>query len=235
MIVGNGLLAKVFSRMYADRTDVTIFAAGVSNSMETQPAAFERERQLLLDRLAERHSKFVYFGSCAVGNPQEIKTPYLAHKAEMESIVLQSGRGVVLRLPQVVGRSDNIHTLTNFLYRHIVSGEHFTVWSRAERNLIDVEDIVKIASFVIDQKRGYHDMVPVAAFKSTPMPHVVSTFEETLGIKANFSTVDKGVPFPIDTSIVESICHQIDIDLGEGYLERILRKYYQSSELKRPR
>ena len=227
MIVGNGLLAKLFSHMYADRLDVTIFAAGVSNSTETESAAFEREHRLLLERLEGPCPKLVYFGSCAVGNPQETLTPYLAHKAAMESLVLRSGKGVVLRLPQVVGRSDNTHTLTNFLYHHIVSGEHFTVWSRAERNLIDVEDIVSIGSFVIDKLWGDDHVVPVAALKSTLMPRIVSTFEEVLGIKANFSMVDKGVTFPIDTSIAESISRRMHIDLGDGYLERILRKYYQ--------
>ena len=226
MIVGNGLLAKVFHHLYADRSDVTIFAAGVSNSTETDCTAFDREHRLLLEKLEGPTAKLVYFGSCAVGNPQEILTPYLAHKAAMESLVVKSGKGVVLRLPQVVGRSDNTHTLTNFLYQHIISGEHFTVWSRAERNLIDVEDIVAIASFVIDRQLEAHKIVPVAALKSTPMPTIVRTFEEVLGAKANFSRVEKGVPFLIDTSITERISHSMQIDLGDGYLERILRKYY---------
>lgn len=230
MIVGNGLMAKVFSHMYADRPDVAIFAAGVSNSTETESAAFEREHRLLLERLEGPCSKFVYFGSCAVGNPQETMTPYLAHKAAMESLVLRSGKGMVLRLPQVVGRSDNTHTLTNFLYHHIISGEHFTVWSRAERNLIDVEDVASIASFVIDKQWGAYNMIPVAALKSTLIPSIVRTFEEVLGVKANFSMVDRGVPFPIDTSITENISHRMQIDLGDGYLERILRKYYRGAK-----
>lgn len=227
MIVGNGLLAKVFSHLYAERPDVVIFAAGVSNSTETAAAAFEREHKLLLEHLESSCTKLVYFGSCAVGNPQEHITPYLAHKAAMESLVIRSGKGLVFRLPQVVGRSENAHTLTNFLFRHIISGEHFTVWSRAERNLIDVEDIVSIASFVIDREWDAHKMVPIAARRSTPMPVIVHTFEKVIGVRANFSTVDKGVPFPIDTSIAENISRRMRIDLGEGYLERILRKYYQ--------
>jgi hypothetical protein len=230
MIIGNGLLAKVFSHRYIDRSDVTIFASGVSNSTETQSAAFEREHRLLLEHMEGSRSKFVYFGSCAVGNPQEAVTPYLAHKAAMELLVLRSGNGVVLRLPQVVGRSDNIHTLTNYLYHHIVSGEHFTIWSHAERNLIDVDDILSIASFVIDEQWGVHDVIPIAALKSTLMPHIVRTFEEVLGVKGNFSIVNKGVPFPIDTSIARYISSRIRIDLGEGYLERILQKYYQCTK-----
>lgn len=229
MIVGNGLLAKVFSHMYTDRTDVTIFASGVSNSAEIQPAAFEREHRLLLQHLEGPCSKFVYFGSCAVGNPLETMTPYLAHKAAMEAIVLRSGKGTVLRLPQVVGRSENTHTLTNFLYHHITTGEHFTVWAHAERNLIDVDDIVAIASFVIDKQWGTHAVIPIAALKSTLMPRIVRTFEDVLGIRANFSMLDRGAPFPIDTSTTESISQQIRIDLGSGYLERILRKYYQNA------
>lgn len=230
MIVGNGLLAKVFSHMYTDRTDVTIFASGVSNSDETQPSAFERERRLLREHLDGPCSKFVYFGSCAVGNPLETKTPYLVHKAAMESLALASGKAMVLRLPQVVGRSTNTHTLTNFLYHHITEGQHFTVWSHAERNLIDVDDIVSIATFLIDKSWGVHEVVPIAALKSTVMPRIVRTFEEVLGAKANFSMVDRGAPFPIDTSVTENISNQIQIDLGEGYLERVLRKYYQSEK-----
>lgn len=228
MIIGNGLLAKIFSHLYSDRSEITIFAAGVSNSTETEPAAFERERRLLIEQLDQTQTKLVYFGSCAVGNPLERFTPYLQHKAEMESLVVTSGKGMVFRLPQVVGRSANTHTLTNYLYHHIISGEHFTVWSRAERNLVDIEDILPIASFIIEREWETSQVVPIAGLRSTPMPVIVRTFEEVLGTKANFSLVDKGAPFPIDTSIAESVSRRLGINLGAGYLDRILHKYYAS-------
>lgn len=226
MIVGNGLLAKVFSHLYTDRSDVTIFASGVSNSTETRQEAFERERRMLLENLDGPCAKFVYFGSCAVGNPHETITPYLTHKSAMESLALSSGKAIILRLPQVVGRSSNTNTLTNFLYHKIVSGEHFAVWSQAERNLIDVDDVVSISSFIIEKQWINSLVAPIAALKSSPMPLIVDSFERTLNKKANYSLINKGAPFPIDTSITEKVCDHIHINLNDGYLDRILAKYY---------
>ena len=54
MIVGHGLLARAFEPRYGDDPRVTIFASGVSNSRESVPAAFERERAMLVPLLHGR-------------------------------------------------------------------------------------------------------------------------------------------------------------------------------------
>lgn len=226
MIVGKGLLARAFEPHFGKDFGVVVFASGVSNSLETRASEFAREQTLLRQLLSSETRRFVYFGSCGVTAAEPDLTPYMKHKRAMESLVLSAPHGLVLRLPQVVGRTENHHTLTNFLRDHIVSGEHFTVWAHAERNLIDIDDIVKIGVRLAEQLPTKATVVSIAAIRSLRMPEIVRIFERVLGRTANCSYVEKGVPMVIDTDIVESLSAKLGIDLGDGYIEGVIAKYY---------
>ena len=226
MIVGKGLLARAFEPYFGKDPHVVIFASGVSNSLESRPSEFERERSLLHDLLDKSARRFVYFGSCGVTASERELTPYMQHKQAMETLVRSAPGGLVLRLPQVVGKTGNPHTLTNFLKDRIASGEHFTVWSRAERNLVDIDDIVKIGAKVATDSNDTVTMMSIAATNSLLMPEIVKIFESVLGKRANFSVVEKGEPMRIDTLLTKEVCTELGIDLGEGYIESVIRKYY---------
>lgn len=227
MIVGNGLLARTFAPRFAEDPHIVIFASGVSNSMERRSSEFARERLLLQGLLEDHDRPVVYFGSCGVLAAEQ--TPYMAHKREMESLVLATSGGMVLRLPQVVGATRNPHTLTNFIRDRILADEHFTVWSRAERNLIDVDDIAAIGAIVIEQKKTpTARVVAIAASRSMAMPAIVSIFERVLRRRAIYAIENRGSPLPIDSSTAVSVAAGLGIDLGPAYAERIIRKYYGS-------
>lgn len=226
MIVGKGLLAHAFEPCFGKNPDIVIFASGVSNSLETRSDEFAREAALLRQRLDTEARRFVYFSSCGVTGAESELTPYMRHKRSMESLVLSASHGLVLRLPQVVGRTENHHTLTNFLRDHIVSGEHFTVWAHAERNLIDIDDIVKIGVRLAEELPTEATVVSIAAARSMLMPEIVGIFERVLGNTANCSYVEKGMPMIIDTTVAEILSARLGIDLGDGYIERVIAKYY---------
>ena len=226
MIVGKGLLARAFEPHFGEDSDVIVFGSGVSNSLETMRSEFDRETALLTDWLGREASRFIYFSSCGVAADDAELTPYMRHKQAMESLVLSASNGLVLRLPQVVGSTTNHHTLTNFLRDRIVSGEHFTVWARAERNLIDVDDVVKIGVGLATQVPAQTAAVSIAATQSMLMPEIIRIFERTLGKAANCSYVERGVPMIIDTSVIESMSASLGVDLGGGYIEHVIDKYY---------
>jgi nucleoside-diphosphate-sugar epimerase len=227
MIIGSGLLAQVFASALAEREDVAVFAAGVSNSAERDLTQFNREQRLLEGVLAQKGlRRIVYFGSCAVGNPHEFRTPYLEHKTRMEALVAADPRGLVLRLPQVVGRGGNPHTLTNFLRARIASGQIFDVWTLAERNLIDVEDVATIGVHIIDHSEDFSVVVPIADLRSSSMLLIVNEMERAMGSAANYRKVERGAPFPIDTTACERAARNVGIRLGDGYLRRLIEKYY---------
>lgn len=227
MIVGRGLLARAFAPRYEHQPGVVVFASGVSNSAETGEGAFRRERELL-ERSLDAAPRLVYFSSCGVVAGEEPATPYMRHKARMESLVLARRGGMVLRLPQVVGRTDNPHTLTNFLHRHITGGIPFETWARAERNLIDIDDVAAIGSAMIDAGAhgGDGEAQSIAARDSTPMPELVAIFERVLGRKADCTYLPRGASLRIDSTGAQRLAQTLGLDLGCGYAERIIGKYY---------
>lgn len=230
MIVGRGLLARAFEPHFGSNPDIVVFASGVSNSLETRDSEFAREHGLLCQLLAGHARRFVYFGSCGVTTAEAELTAYMRHKKRMESIVLASPGGLVLRLPQVVGRTENHHTLTNFLHDRISSGEHFTVWSHAERNLIDIDDIAAIGAALAVESTEEHSAISIAAEKSLPMREIVKIFERVLGKRANYSLVEKGATMDIDTTRIREVSARLGIHLGDSYVEDVVRKYYAPTD-----
>lgn len=189
------------------------------------PDAFARE-QALLDQHLAGPSRLIYFSSCALINDPTLDTPYLAHKRRMEERVLEASHDhLVMRLPQVVGPTGNLNTLTKFLYHHISNGITFTVWARAERNLIDVDDVAAIALHLLDD----HNSPPlcnIAAETSLPMSKIVAIFERVLKRRADCHVEDRGDPLRLDVQVALAAACRLGIDLGEGYAERVIRKYY---------
>lgn len=228
VIIGRGLLASAFSAIYQDCEDVIIFASGVSNSSETNVAAFSRE-EALLRAITKNYAgkQLIYFSSCGVGVAQEAKTPYLLHKLRMEQLVLTINKhGVVFRLPQVVGKTNNPHTLSNYLVSCIMSGTHFSVWKNAERNLIDIDDVAAICDHMIREGTHSGKALSIAARHSTPMQILVHAVEDIIGVHGNYTLIDKGNPFPIETDQAWRVALKLGIDLSAASLERTLRKYY---------
>ncbi|HEY0198044.1 MAG TPA: NAD-dependent epimerase/dehydratase family protein [Rhodanobacter sp.] len=226
MIIGKGLLARAFAPYLEKHSDVVVFASGVSNSFETHLGEFAREEALLRERLDTEARRFIYFSSCGITDAASDLTPYMQHKRAMEALVLSASHGLVLRLPQVVGKTNNPHTLTNFLRDHILSGQHFKVWSSAERNLIDVDDVATIGVRLAIDLPPEPTVVSIASTHSKLMPEIVEIFERALGKTANCSYVLKGTPMIIDTAQAESLGKKLGIDLGVGYIERVIHKYY---------
>jgi len=225
MIIGNGLIAKSFTRQFGDDPDVIIFASGVSNSREIHGEAFLRERQMLSEALS--HNKIlVYFSTCSVGDPELVATPYVMNKIEMETLVRTAKDFSIFRLPQVVGKTPNPNTLTNYLYQKISSGEHFQVWAHATRNLIDVEDVAAIATHLIRSPFANGVTANIACPYSISILQLVGIFERVLGKKANYTIVEAGGTYAIDASLALRVAREIGIDFDDSYIEKLIRKYY---------
>ena len=225
MIVGNGMLANALRPHFVEREGVVVFASGVSNSTETRAREFEREERLLTATLAGAPVLY-YFSSCGVEDPVEIQRPYMQHKRRMEALVLASPNGRVVRLSQVVGPGGNPNTLTNFISERILSGEAFQVWTHAERNLIDVDDVARLVAAMAEDWPADTRVVSIAATHCVAMPHLVETFERLLGQRGNWSPVDRGHGMVVDTRHAQAVARRVGIDLGNGYTERIIEKYY---------
>lgn len=225
MIIGNGLIASAFNSHFRDDPNVIVFASGVSNSREVCIEAFLRERHMLLDALS--HEKFIlYFSTCSVNDPELLESPYVAHKKEMEALVCSYKDYAIFRLPQVVGKTQNPNTLTNYLYKQIMSESPFQVWRHARRNLIDIDDIALIVTHLMRSSIASGITTNIACPFSISIPKLVDIFELALGKKANYTFIEAGGTYSIDSSLATEVAEQVGVNFDDYYIVNLIRKYY---------
>lgn len=229
MLIGSGLLAQAFSGALLQREDVCIYAAGVSNSSCTDAREFARERQRLGDALQQaiQVGAFVYFGTCSVNDPDARNTPYVQHKLAMEHMAYTHPQNLILRLPQVAGKTPNPHTLLNYLYARIARSESFSLWSKAKRNIIDVVDVVSITQQLISNNSTRNTIINIANVVNYPIADIVSAMERVVGKRAVYDVVERGSEYLIDTSAILPVLEKAGVKFGNDYLEKVIGKYYE--------
>jgi nucleoside-diphosphate-sugar epimerase len=228
MIVGRGLLASAFDAQAIETLEATLFASGVSNSSEINPLAYVREQQLLEERLAAAKGAFVYFSTCSIEDPDRGSGQYARHKVRMEQLVAdRGGRYLILRLPQVVGRTGNPHNLINFLTDRLRNGEPIPMWSGAVRCLIDVEHVAAITMRLLQD--GAHEQLraSLAPPEVISMPALVDVMESILGLHARREIVDRTGGTQPDATLMAQVAPTLGIDVSPGYTRRLLEKYHR--------
>jgi nucleoside-diphosphate-sugar epimerase len=230
MIIGSGMLARAFSRDFLQSEDVSIYAAGVSNSSCADVGEFARESKRLEAALQQAmHAEtFVYFGTCSVSDPEILNTPYVQHKLAMEQIVREHRGNLILRLPQVAGKTPNPYTLLNFLYARISRSESFNLWRHAKRNIIDVDDVVVIAYQLITNNSARNITYNIANLINYPMVEIVSAIESAVGKHAVCEVVEKGSEYLVDISAIVPVLEKVGAKFGNDYLKKVINKYYET-------
>ena len=231
MIIGSGLLANAFFPAFGSRQDVCVYAAGVSNSNCNNAQEFARECRRLEDALrhADFMDAFVYFGTSSVADPGAAKTPYVRHKLAMEYLVRSFPRNLILRLPNVAGRTPNPHTLLNYLYARIARGESFALWGKAKRNVIDIDDVAVIAREMIEDRSARGITRNIANSSNYSILDIVQAMESVLGKRGVYDVIDEGFEYSIDTSPISHFIEAAGVEFGETYLSSVLLKYYGKS------
>ncbi len=229
MIIGNGLLASAFDLQQVRNLGATVFASGVSNSNEGNPQAFLREDELLTRHLEASSGPFVYFSTCSIDDPDKGSGHYAQHKASMEDKVRARAETLILRLPQVVGRTSNPNTLTNYIAQHLADGSELTVWAGAIRCLVDVDHVAGVAMHLLSRHELLDATEQVAPPETVTMPVLVAMMESVMQRKANIRVIDRKGGMTPDASLLCSVAPYIDVDISPGYNLRLLQKYYGPS------
>lgn len=228
MVIGNGLLAKAFLD-YKSSTEILIFASGVSNSLETNKAAFNREFNLLINTIATyADCKLVYFSTISIDDPSVSERPYIAHKQRLENYIKKNVSSyIICRISNVVGSLDNKHTILNYLVNALKNDSSIDIWSFAERNLIDIDDVKFIIDNILEAGVG-NTTVTIATSESVMVPAILAQIEVYLQKKAKANLISKGNSLVIDVSYIMPLLKEIEIIKGKGltYIANLLKKYY---------
>jgi len=229
MIIGDGMIANAFKKSDTIKSGICIFASGVANSSCNDVEDFRREAYLLRQKLDSHDDAdiFVYFGTCSVYDPSSRLKPYVIHKLAMEKMVQSKPFGVIIRLPQVAGPNANSFTLLSMICESIRIGREINIWDSAVRNIIDVDDVVKIVTHLISAPTLGLRLINVANSTSYPIKTIVQCAESVLNRKAIINTISAGAIYNIDISSIEPLLSILEIHFNESYLSRVIKRYYR--------
>jgi len=225
MVVGNGLVASAFEE-FKEEDDFVIFASGVSNSQEKDSQAYLREFEMIKSHL-KLDSCFVYFSTASIADESRSHSHYIQHKKDVEAYIAENASDyVIFRLPIVVGRSQNPHTLTNFLYNTINTGRPLNVYRKAIRYLIDIDDIAHLLPQFLTSGFCRNATVNVAFDNGIEVSDLIHIFESVIGKEANATQLDVGTHFEIDNRIFSEFLEKIGYEAASTYNQQLIAKYY---------
>jgi nucleoside-diphosphate-sugar epimerase len=149
-IIGDGMIAQSFKKYNLE--SVCIFASGVSDSSEIDVTKYVKEFELLKKTLSENNDKlFVYFSTLSILRYDY--TEYVKHKLFIESYIQnKSNNFLILRLPNIVGKTKSQNQLLPFFYNSLLENKTIQLNIETYRDLLDVEDLPKIVECCLSNK-----------------------------------------------------------------------------------
>ena len=225
MIVGNGLIANLFREN--DRENVVFFASGVSNSLETNKSAFQREENLIRKTIKENLNKiFIYFSTCSIYDSSKNGSSYVNHKLKMEQIVEElANQFLILRVSNAVGKGGNPNLLMNYLVNAFHQEKEITVHTLATRNLIDADDIKNITLKFINEN-SFNKIINVAYLENFSTKEILEILEKHFNKTAKTYLVKSGQSYLISIPEVEAYFAENKLTEKKEYLLRIIKRYY---------
>ena len=227
MLIGNGVIANRFCD-YALKSNYLIFAGSINDFAINDDAAFQNEEAALQLALADNPDvPFIYFSSCSILDPEVGETPYVLHKIRMEKLLQNQAKFfLIFRLPEVVGLSGDESSLVNFLVDAISNKKPFEISAKAQKNLIDIDNVHTIADEIIKSNKYSNSIINIASTQKTSIYALIQNIEQFLGLKARFDKVEKGSDMDLDISEIQPLLSMLNINFDENYIPRALEKYF---------
>ena len=146
-IIGSGFIASSFKKYtnFIKKNNIIIYAAGISNSLEVQKKKLDLETSRLKKFMQYNKKKLVYISTYSVNDNSRKNKLYVKNKIKIEKIIKNNNSEyIIIRLPEIIGKSKNPNTLTNFFYNNLIKNKPFKVFKNSRRNILDIDDAIKI-------------------------------------------------------------------------------------------
>ena len=230
-IFGNGFIAKNLKQIRLPEK-FFIYAAGVSNSNIKQKKIYNREINQFKKIIKKINPRkiLIYISSLSVENKNLQKDKYVKNKLIIEKIIKNEvPKYIIIRLPQVVGKNHNKHTLVNFIYNTFKKGKNFYLWKNSKRNLIDIDDVVKILRAYLLNSPKINSTINIFNPKSISVRNIIKIFSEISLKKITIKELkmeNKNINLKSltkKTLLPKKYFKNINNNL---YIKKILNKYY---------
>ena len=149
----------------------------------------------------------------------------------MEQLIKNNfNKYIIVRLPEIIGFNTNKKNLINFLYQKIINNFRFRLWDNAKRNIIDIDDAIKIFFYFVNKIRKYKKInleVNIANTRFYRVQNIVKVIEKITLKKAIYSKIRTGYLYwNIKNTFNLRVFNNLNIRFDKNYLEKVLKKYY---------
>ena len=235
MIVGNGLLATYLRDYFkinkVNDDNYLIFASGVSNSSENKETEFEREIYLLQQIIHQNiGTTIVYFSSCALVDDTNLTIAYYQHKLNIENLLKKMNQFIIIRLPQVIGNSNNKNTILNFFIDAIKNDKKLFIKKEAYRYFIGIDDIAYFVGSLI-QNNVTNLILDFANPYRYSVDNVLMILSKILNKNyINFESINAIDGYTINFALMNELIdrYQMNFDFSSDYLERKIKLLYRA-------
>ena len=231
-IFGDGFIASHLKKLKTKK-NIYIYAAGVSNSNNKKNHHYLREISTIkkIIKKIDQNITFVYISSLSVENKKIQNNKYVKNKLKIEKIVKHNFINyLIIRLPQVVGKSKNKHTLTNSIAHKIKKNKRFLLWKNAKRNILDIRDIIKILNKYFRKDLKIKKTLNIYNPRSSSVIFILRTLGIILKKEVKFKVVDRENKNIIlsniknNTKLPKKLYKDID---NKNYVTNVLKRYYK--------
>ena len=225
MIIGNGLIANAFKE-FKKNSDVLIFASGISNSSLNSAKDFEREINLLNEHISTG-MLLVYFSTVSVFDKTLSASPYILHKKKIENLISENCKSyTIIRLPNVVGKTSNQHTLTNFISAKITKGETIKIHKNASRYLMDIDDVSALVTKIISENKFHNKTINVCFNNRIKLPELIKIYSDVLKAEIKTIELDRGNTYDVENGEFSVFLKNQNITISGDYNRSLIKKYY---------
>ncbi|MBK8368421.1 MAG: NAD-dependent epimerase/dehydratase family protein [Bacteroidetes bacterium] len=180
--------------------------------------------------MKEKAKKIVYFSTCSIYDEEVRSRSYVIHKLAMENLIINhSIKYLILRVSNVVGSGGNKNTIINYFFNNIKQKAHFILWEFAERNILDISDLVFVTDELLKNniENKIIDIANPINFKVLEIVHSIEIFS---GFKAHYESLKKGHPLSINVSYITQLIPEYAsrFDTSLNYMNKLLVKYFSN-------
>jgi len=176
-IFGNGFIAKNLKKKKIRFLDnYVIYAAGISNSKTLNIKELKKEITTFNNFIKKynRSKIIIYISSMSIFDKYLKQNEYIKNKLKIESIIKKKVKKfIIIRLTQIVGKNRNPNTITNFIYNNIKNNKNLNLWKGHKRNLVDIEDVLKILKTIVKKKFLKNKILNIYNTKSISVKRIV--------------------------------------------------------------
>ena len=126
---------------------------------------------------------------------------------------------MIIRLPEIIGKNKNLHTLSNFFFNKIVNKLSFVLYKNVKRNILDVDDALKECIKIIKINKNKNNTINLLNKTFYSPEKIVTNFEKILLLKAKFK-----IKFIKKNNLI--LKNNYYFKSNKNYLRKVLKKYY---------